>query len=456
MGFGRSAYVGKISVIALSAGFAWAANADDGVSVNGITFYGAIDVGVTYDTHGVPASTISSTGENHLVGNTSNRATWNFTQSDMGQSYLGLKGADDLGNGWTGLFKLESGINPAGGTVTDGLKALTIDNGKANNVKIAYNDSSMAGQAFSRGAYVGVNNETYGTFTAGRQNTLLSDLITAYDPAYTSYAFSLIGTTSVYAGGGSSEDSRWDNSLKYLYSNGPVRLGVQYQFGGTITRNDTGIAGDLGFDWAGFSIDGTFLHKKDEVAGSSLGTSGATSLASAIAAGYDSSKTITGTVFDATAFGLAGKYVWDKFKFYAGYEYLKSADPSSPLASGTADIGSYVLFAPTNTAFVHNRVYDLLWGGVRYAATQKLEVAGAYYYVHQNSYATGANTGCSDTRATNCEGETYVASLVANYSVSKRFQAYGGAMWSQVVNGMASGYFHNNNLSPTVGLRYSF
>ena len=452
----RFGYLGRGSVLALLAGLAWSAHAEDSATVNGITFYGAIDVGVTYDTHGVPASGYSSGGDNHLVGNTSNKAIWNFTQSDMGQSIIGLKGVEDLGGGWSGLFKLETGINPAGGNITDGLKAIANNNGKPNNIRTAYNDSSMAGEAFNRGAYAGVSNETWGTLTAGRQTTLLSDLIGAYDPAYSSYAFSLIGTTSVYAGGGSSQGARWDNSVKYLYSQGPARLGLQYQFGGTVTRNDTGVAADLGFDWRGLSVDGVYIHKKDEVAGSSLGTSGATSLAAATAAGYDATKTITGTVFDSDTFTLGARYTWDKFKFYGAYEYVKSSNPSSPLFTGNIDIGGYALYAPTNNAFPHDRIYDLLWAGLRYQATPKLELAGAYYYVHQNSYGTGSNTGCSDTRATTCEGETHVASLVGNYFFSKRFQAYGGVMWSQVVNGMASGYFHNNNISPTAGVRYSF
>lgn len=456
MRFGRFADLGKSSALALLAGFAWNASADDSAAVNGITFYGIVDVGVTYDVHGAPASTYSSGGDNHLVGNTSNKASWNLTQSNLGQSLIGLKGVEDLGGGWSGLFKLETGLNPAGGNITDGLKAIANNNGKANNIRTAYNDSSMAGEAFNRAAYVGVSNETYGTLTAGRQTTLLSDLIGAYDPAYSSYAFSLIGTTSVYAGAGSSEDSRWDNSIKYLYSQGPARLGLQYQFGGTITRNDTGFAGDIGFDWLGLSIDGVYAHKKDVVAGSSLGTSGATALSAATAAGYDATKTITGTVFDSDTFSIAARYTWDKFRFYGAYEYLKSSNPSSPLFTGNIDIGGYALFAPTNNAFPHDRIYDVLWGGVRYQATSKLEVTGAYYYVHQNSYGNGANTACDDTRATTCSGETHVASLIGTYNFSKRFQAYGGVMWSQVLNGMASGYFHNNNVSPSAGVRYSF
>ena len=45
---------------------------------------------------------------------------------------------------------------------------------------------------------------------------------------------------------------------------------------------------------------------------------------------------------------------------------------------------------------------------------------------------------------------------MADYRLSKRFDVYGGAMYSQVLDGLASGYIHNNNIAPTVGMRFAF
>ena len=457
-------FLTSAAAVALLAGAA-AARADDSVTVNGITFYGIVDVGITYDTHGAPENTSGSVNDWHLIQKGSNKSSWNLSNSNLNQSRIGLKGAEDLGDGWTGVFKLETGINPSGGNIVDGLKTLTQNNGVPQNQQNAFADSSHAGQIFNRAAYVGVSNDKFGTLTGGRQNTLQTDLIGTYDPLYNGYGFSLIGFSGTAAGSGSTEDARWDNSVKYLYAYGPARIGAQYQFGGTITRNDTGEAFDLGFDYAGLSVDGVYVHKKDEVSGSPLGTgTGATSAVAATLAGYDLSKTITGTVFDADSYSIAARYTWDKFKFFGGFEYIKSTNPSSPLQAGTSpnlgtaaiDIGGYYIYNPTQTAFTHNREQDIAWAGARYQVTSKFEIDAAYYYLHQNSYATGANTGCNDTRASNCSGDEHVISLLTDYHFTKKFDAYAGVMYSQALNGLANGFFHNNNISPSVGLRYTF
>ena len=442
------------AVVALAVGAAGMAQAaDDTTTVNGLTFYGTVDVGVTYDTHGTPSSNVGNVGNYYVVQKASNRDTFNFAQSGMGQSRIGLKGAEDLGDGWTGLFKLEAAINPAGGNLTDAGKSLTNNNGVAQQSQSAGADSAQIGQAFARAAYIGLSNDKYGTLTAGRQNTLQADLIGAYDPLYNGYGYSLIGFSGTAAGSGSTEDARWDNSVKYLYSYGPFRIGGQYQFGGTITRNDTGAAADVGFDYAGLSVDGVYVHKKDEISASPLS---AAQVLTAGAAGFDITHTVAGTAFDADSYSIAGRYTWDKFKFFAGFEYIKSMNPSSPIAQGNVDIGGYYIYAPNNAAFTHNREQEIVWGGARYQVTPKFEASAAWYYLHQNSYATGANTGCNDTRNGSCEGEQHVVSLLLDYHFSKKFDTYAGVMYSDALNGLGAGFLHNNNVSPSVGLRYTF
>ena len=51
-----------------------------------------------------------------------------------------------------------------------------------------------------------------------------------YDPAGGSYAFSYIGYNGTMAGGGDTEDSRWDYALKYRLTYGPVHFGAMYKF----------------------------------------------------------------------------------------------------------------------------------------------------------------------------------------------------------------------------------
>jgi hypothetical protein len=103
----------------------------------------------------------------------------------------------------------------------------------------ANGDSGRAGQAFNGPAYAGVSNATYGTLTAGRQQTLQFDAVNIYDPQGGAYAFGLLGYASSFNRAGDTEASRWDNSVKYVYQYGPVHAAVQYSDGGA----DTGIFG---------------------------------------------------------------------------------------------------------------------------------------------------------------------------------------------------------------------
>lgn len=466
-------FLTSAAAIAILAGTAGMARAADDVTVNGITFYGTLDVGMTYDTHGVPASTIGSVSSYALVQKQSNHAYFGATENGLSQSKLGIKGAEDLGDGWTGLFKLEAGISPEGGAITDGLKSLVNNNGYTvvgnsahptayNGYNTAGADSSHAGQAFARAAYVGVSNDKYGTLTIGRQNALQNDLVGSYDPMGGAYAFALIGFSGSAAGSGSTEDSRWSNSFKYLYSYGPLRLAGMYTAGGTIAaRNDTGFGGDIGFDYAGASIDGVWTHKKDEVSAAPLTAANVASLITAgnISAGLSSGNTLNGSVFDATSYSVAAKYKIEQFTLFAGFEYIEEKNPSSPLPNGIADIGNYNLIV-NNNSLPSEKDLTYVWAGVRYKATAKLDLAAAYYYNHQNEFATAAATlaQCAQDKSLSgqCSGDEHVMSVMADYHFSKKFDVYGGVMYSQVIGGMENGFIHNNNIAPSAGLRYNF
>jgi predicted porin len=459
-------YLTSVAAIAIAASCASAARAADDATINGITFYGVVDVGVTYETHGTTPEGMGSVGTPYLVQNYSNKAMFTASQSGLSQSRWGIKGAEDLGDGWTGLFKVEGGFNPLGGQITDGIRTVVNNNGVPLAQRGAIADSSQAGELFGRAAYVGASHAQFGTVTFGRNTTLENDAVGTYDPMGASYAFALIGFSGATAGAGNTQDARWDNSVKYLGAYGPARLGLMYQFGGTVTRNDTGAGVDVGFDYAGFSFDGLYTHKKNEVA---AGILSATQMTQASALGFNPQNTFAATVSDNTAFGANLKYTWQQFKFYFGYENIKFENPSSPLGQGFIDIGNYIGFFGTGTAanattaqtgptsvFANTKTTNTYWTGVKYAATPKLDLTGAYYRLEQNSYASGANTGCSDTRAGNCSGEENVFSVMADYHFTKKFDVYAGAMYSQVVNGLASGFIHNNNIDPTIGLRYSW
>ena len=99
---------------------------------------------------------------------------------------------------------------------------------------------------------------------------------------------------------------------------------------------------------------------------------------------------------------------------------------------------------------------EVFWAGARYTVIDGLDLVGAYYGYHQNSYGVGANAGCSTSIAATCSGTLQAFSFDADYQLSKRFDTYAGIMYSGVQNGLANGYIHSTNMNPTIGVRYKF
>jgi len=76
--------------------------------------------------------------------------------------------------------------------------------------------------------------------------------------------------------------------------------------------------------------------------------------------------------------------------------------------------------------------------------------------VHQNAYGTATAAGCSTAAHSTCSGNLEAVSLAADYRFNVHFDAYLGAMYSQVQDGLASGYLNTSNINPTVGARFKF
>ena len=196
-----------------------APKSDGSLTWNGITFYGIIDLGIQYQTHGVPVSDYFPAGTEAIISKNSNGSITAMTPSNLSQSRLGLSGIEPLGGDLSAVFRLETFFNPQSGNLSDALKSITLNNGRPLNQQSTNVDSSVAGQLFAGAAYAGFSSKSLGTLTFGRHVTLLADGIGKYDPMGAAQAFSLIGFSGTTAGGGDTEDRRLDGSIKYL---GPV------------------------------------------------------------------------------------------------------------------------------------------------------------------------------------------------------------------------------------------
>jgi len=432
-----------------------AAAVDEGLTWHGITLYGIVDLGFQYDSHGAPFSDYYPAGSADIVQKNSRQSVNGLTPSNLSQSRVGLQGVEPLGVGdLKGVFRVETFFNPQSGDLSDGPKSQVLNNGRSAGAQTTNLDSSVAGEAFEI-AYAGFASKTFGSLTFGRQNTLLTDGISKYDPNYASQAFSLIGLSGTYAGGGDTEDKRFDDALKYTLSVLDIgHVGALYKF-----NNSNGSAGSAwqlsgGGEYAGASVDAYFAKTRTAVSVSALSAAQVTGLP---ALGYSVSNSLAGTLSDNTAASLMGSYVFGPVKFLAGYEYIQYDNALHPFPAGTTIIGGYNLAYVSNTAYPHPKILNVYWGGVRYTAMPGLDLTGAFYGYHQNSYGTGANAHCNTTVAGTCSGYFEGFSFDADYAFTKRFDAYVGAMYTAVYNGVANGYaFQRNNIDPTIGVRFKF
>ena len=168
------------------------------------------------------------------------------------------------------------------------------------------------------------------------------------------------------------------------------------------------------------------------------------------------SNSLAATISDNTAASLMALYRCDRLRLSAGYEYLRYANPTRPLSSGFIDIGGYLLAFVNNAAYDNPKVVQVDWAGVRYRVGPRLELAAAYYRVHQDAYGSGAQAGCSTNAHAVCSGSLEAFSCDADYRFNVHFDAYAGAMYSGVHDGMANGYPNTTNINPTIGVRYEF
>ena len=136
-----------------------------------VTLYGAIDEGLQYTSNVKGKSNIETT-----------------SGQDSGDRW-GLKGVEDLGGGLKTLFQIENGFN--------------LNTGNLNN----------GGRIFGRQAYIGLQSDSLGTLTFGRQYDPLVDLLGPLT-ANGNWAGSLL--SHVYDNDNTDNSIRVSNSVKFV------------------------------------------------------------------------------------------------------------------------------------------------------------------------------------------------------------------------------------------------
>ncbi len=132
-------------------------------------------------------------------------------------SRFGFRGSEDLGGGLKAIFNLESGIN--------------LDTGA----------SVSATKLFDRAAIVGLQGD-WGTVTAGRQTTVLAEVVSAVDPLGSRFASfnPNVGIAALSAhrlatefgpAGSTTGAYRLDNSVKYVGRFSDFSVRAMHAFG---------------------------------------------------------------------------------------------------------------------------------------------------------------------------------------------------------------------------------
>jgi predicted porin len=473
------------------------ATTDCALTWHGITLYGAYDAGAGWVSHGLPENGYNYEGES-LVNRNGNQHRFLVAPNNLSQTGLGIRGKEEFLPGWFVVFNASTGINPQSGLLANASETDIGNNGLPRASYSIAIDGARAGQPFNDEVYGGISSERVGTLTFGRQRSLGTDAMLQYDPASGAYAFSYIGYNGTMAGGGDTENSRWDDAVKYRLTYGPAHFGAMYKFadgsGGCYSGSATWTAANCtsesahnnayGFDGGAkagkFSGDLVFQHYNQAISvlNPLLGPQSA-------AAPYQSttdsintnqitgtnlistSNTLYGIVTDNSAVMAAVKYSSDSVKVFAGYEYIWQNNPANPLGVGASDQGGYILSGVEDNNLDSEKLVQIWWTGAKYTYRKKTDVTFAWYQQRQNDFripsTCSTNPSIGNMRAS-CAGTLNEGSIYLDHHFTKRFDSFVGVAYSFVSGGLDIAiphgpgvpFLNDNNLAPTVGSRFAF
>jgi predicted porin len=453
---------------------------------------------VGWVSHGLPENGYNYEGE-ALVNRNGNHSQFLIAPNNLQQTGLGIRGKIEFMDDWYGVFNASIGINPQSGQLANMAATNTTNSGLPRYAYSETGDGARAGQVFNDELYAGASTTYFGTLTFGRQRSLGTDAMLAYDPANGAYAFSYIGYNGTMAGGGDTEDTRWDQAIKYRIASSPanlgaIRFGAMYKFadgsGGCYSASaawtaatctpeqahNTAYGFDLGWEFHHFSTDLVVQHYNQAISvlnpllgpqslsqpyQSTTNSINTNPINGANLIGTDDTE--YGIVTDNTAILLAAKYTLDAFKFYGGYEHIQQFNPSNPLGVGASAQGGYLLSGVEDNNLDSPKIVQIAWTGVKYAYDIKTDITLSYYHQWQNDFRVPQACPPASFRAS-CSGFLNEGSLYADHHFTKRFDVYAGVAYSNVSGGLAIAiphgpgvpYLHDSNLAPAIGGRFTF
>jgi predicted porin len=470
------------------------ATTDCTLTWHGITLYGAYDVGVGWVSHGLPQNPYNYEGSS-LVNRNANHSRFLVEPNNLQQTGLGIRGKEEFAHGWSFVFNASTGINPQSGQLANASLTDIVNNGLPRAGYSEAIDGARAGQPLNDEYYGGISSTNLGTLTFGRQRALGTDVMLLYDPVAGGYAFSYIGYNGTMAGGGDTEDTRWDDAVKYRLIYGSVHFAAMYKFvdgtGGCYSESATWTAAtctpeqphndaygfDIGKDFHKLSADVVYQHYDQAISvlnpllgpqsvkQSYQSTTNSINTNPIIGANLISTTNTTyGIVTNNSGIMGTARYAWDQLKYYAGYEFIRQTNPTQPLGVGASDQGGYLMSGVEDNNLDAPKILQIWWTGLKYAYDPKTDFTFAFYEQVQNDFRVPAACNVVAGFRSSCAGTLNEGSLYADHHFTKRLDGFAGAAYSFVTGGLAIAiphgpgvpYLHNSNFAPTIGGRFAF
>jgi predicted porin len=399
-----------------------------------VEVYGILDVGVGYLEHSYAQSDVLASTVNSFNLNSSPNSWTGIYSGGFSMSRVGFRGEAEFGTGQKVFFRLESAINVNTGNLSNNGQAIY---NNINGLKTANSASAINGQLFSRAAYLGVSDPHWGSLELGRTTNFSLDQTAAFDPLRAALLYSPLGYSGAVGGGlGATENSRLDDSIRYENAIKGLSFGAQYKFKGDRNTQSVGYGwvGMLGYTIGGFSIEGTYSETTNSVTWP---------IAYSNVVAPDPNVQVENT----KGYMVTVKYSAGPATIKAGYESQTIWAPSDR----HLDIQVYYgLFLPKPSVNAAGQQYlSLYWIGGDYRLTRDFDLSVGFYNI--------------DTYNSPEVGKAYWAtaySLLADYDLSKHFDAYFGIMAMQYSG--AGLYKHapinafSNNAMYGVGIRFKF
>ncbi|MDN7943173.1 porin [Burkholderia multivorans] len=350
-----------------------------------VTLYGIIDDGLTWSS------------------NQGGHSAWQMHGGISQGSRWGMKGVEDLGGGWSAVFRLENGFNVNTGSLSQG------------------------GRLFGRQAYVGIANSRYGTVTLGRQGEAVGDYIGTLS------ANGMLPGGILFPHPGDLDnngiDFRLNNTVKYTSPTIAGLTGVaMYSFGG--------VAGDFGRTSAkSFALQYAYGGLQMAAAYTSIDHP-----AQAVPEGlWTASNTVNGNYGLAAAsykvVGIGAAYTFGRATISADWTHTRFGDLDPKLG---AKIGGHATFDIGEIVGV-------------YRITPTLQLGLAYSYTAGNVSQTGYSPGYHEGDAS----IDYLLSVRTDvYATATYMHATGGAVAN--LGPVLAASSSPNQLALRIGIRHKF